>query len=279
MPRTKGGKKSAPRRRKPAMRRRRFVKPARSAPNTAKVVEFYPAGVFEANVAHEFGIQGIVGVVNGQPTRAGMVAPAYGLYRIAQVEYKITPKFDTYSSGLAPGGDAPVEVPKMYWKINRYGDAPVGFTEQDMLSLGSKPVRLDDKTLTIKYKPNILLANSGQPAQALDGGSGQVKITPWLSTDSRPDNGQFALSTTQHYGHLMYIECAAAGDGTPAVCEIQARIVYEFKNPRMYEGEEVTARRNATPHIKHTIAGESIVNSPTGWTNTNGFRDASGNPL
>jgi len=270
---------SAPRRRKPAMRRRRFVKPSRSSPNTAKVVEFYPAGVFEANVAHEFSLNGIVGVVNGQPTRAGMIAPAYGLYRVAQIEYKITPKFDTYSSGLNPGGDAPVEIPKMYWKMNRYGDAPVGFTEADMLSLGSKPIRLDDKTLTIKYKPNILLANTGQPAQALDGGSGQVKITPWLSTDSRPDNGQFALSTTTHYGHLMFVECAAAGDGTPAVCEIQVRVVYEFKNPRMFEGEQVASKRAKTPHIKHSVGGSTVVNSPSGWTNTNGFVDASGNPL
>jgi len=263
------GKKMAPRKKRAAGKR--FVKPSRSTPNSAKVVEFYPAGAFEANVAHEFSVAGIIGAVGGQPTRAGMVAPAYGLYRIAQVEFKVTPRADTFTPDLAPVGDAAVEVPKLYWKINRYGDAPVGFTEQDMLSLGSKPIRLDDKTVTIKYKPNILLANAGQPAQALDGGSGQVKITPWLSTDSRPDNGQFALSTTTHYGHLMFIECAAAGDGTPAVCEVQVRVVYEFKNPRMYEGAEVAAKRAATPHIKHTIAGQQVINSPQGWNNTNGL--------
>lgn len=274
----KGKKTSKPRRRMP-VRRRRFVKPARSSPNTAKVVEFYPLGTFEANVAHEFSVNGIIPAVNGAPTRASMVAPAYGLYRIAQVEFKITPTADTYTPDLAPIGDAAVEVPKLYWKMNRYGDAPVGFGEADMLSLSSKPLRLDDKTLTIKYKPNILLANVGQPAQADAGGSGQVKITPWLSTDSKVDNGQFALSTTTHYGHLMFIECAAAGDGTPRVAEIQCRVVYEFKNPRMYEGVAVQERRQATPHIKHTVAGETIVNSPAGWTNTNGFRDASGNPL
>lgn len=274
MPRTKGGKKTAPRR-KPAMRRRRFVKPARSSPNTAKVVEFYPAGPFEANVAHEFAVNGIVNVINGQPTRAGMIAPAYGLYRIAQVEYKITPRFDTYIPGANPGGDNPVEVPKLYWKINRYGDAPVGFNEQDMLSLGSKPVRLDDKTITIKYKPNVLMANVGAAAVAAAGGSGQVKITPWLSTDQRVDDGQFVPSDTTHYGHLMYVECAAAGDATPVICEVQVRIVYEFKNPRMFEGQQVAERRAATPHIKHTVRGSTIVNSPQGWDHS----DVSGNPL
>jgi len=268
-------RKTAPRRRKPAMARRRFVKPARSSPNTAKVVEFYPAGPFEANVAHEFSINGIINVLNGQPTRAGMVAPAYGLYRIAQVEYKITPRFDTYISGANPGGDNPVEVPKLYWKLNRYGDAPVGFNEQDMLSLSSKPIRLDDKTITIKYKPNVLMANVGAAAVAAAGGSGQVKITPWLSTDQRVDDGQFVASDTTHYGHLMYVECAAAGDATPVICEVAVRIVYEFKNPRMFEGVEVSQRRAATPHIKHTIAGSTIVNAPTGWDHT----DVSGNTL
>lgn len=267
MPRMSKSKR-APRRKAPA-RRRRFVKPARSGPNTAKVVEFFPAGVFEANVAHEFTINGIINNVNGQPTRAGMVAPAYGLYRIAHVEFKVTPRADTYTPDLNPIGDAAVEVPKLYWKINRYGDAPVGFTEQDMLSLGCKPIRLDDKTVTIKYKPNILLANVGAAAVAQAGGSGQVKVTPWLSTDLRADDGQYAPSTTTHYGHLMFIECAAAGDGTPQICEVQVRVVYEFKNPRMFEGEQVAAKRAATPHIKHTLAGQEIKNAPLGWNNQN----------
>lgn len=240
------------------MRRRRFVRPARSSPNTAKVVEFFDLGVFEANVAHDFALSGIVPAIGGVPTRSAVVAPAYGLYRVAQIEYKIKPKFDTYIAGQVPVGDQPVEVPVMYWKMNRYGDAPVGFTAANLQSLGAKPVRLDDKTLTIKYKPNILLANAGAPAAAQAGGSGSVKITPWLSTDSEADDNNFALSTTNHYGHMMFIECAAAGDGTPLICEIVARVVYEFKNPRILEGLEQQALRQNTKHISHTFAGITV---------------------
>jgi len=252
-------RRRAPMRRKPAVRR--FVKPSRSGPNTAKVVEFFDLGVFEANVAHDFGVAGIA-----PGGRSALVAPAYGLYRIAQVEYKITPRFDTYTPNLAAIGDAPVEVPKMYWKINRYGDAPVGFGPAGMLSLGSKPVRLDDKTLTIKYKPNILLANAGAAAAAQAGGSGQVKITPWLSTDNQTDNNAFALSTTQHYGHLMFIECAAAGDGTPAICEIQCRVIYEFKNPRLIDSER--AQQQTYKHVSHNLSVATLKADPVrtdGW--------------
>jgi len=254
---------------KGGVRRRRFVKPARSGPNTAKVVEFFDLGAFEANVAHDFVLAGIVPQVNAQPTRSSIVAPAYGLYRVAQIEYKIKPRFDTYLSGANPGGDNPVEVPALYWKMNRYGDSPVGFNYQELQSLGSKPVRLDDKTITIKYKPNILLANAGATANAQEGGSGQVKMTPWLSTDAEADDNAFALSTTNHYGHMMFIECAAAGDGTPIICEISARVIYEFKNPRIHENEQAQQRRLNTKHVTHTFASTIVKqqqgSQPSGW--------------
>lgn len=265
---TATARRRAPMRRKPAMRRR-FVKPARSGPNTAKVVEFFDLGNFNINEAYDFGLAGIVPtqLVGGAPTRASIVAPAYGLYRVAQIEYKITPKYDTYAANLGQGGvpigDQAVEVPKLYWKMNRYGDSPVGFTSLDMLSLGAKPLRLDDKTLTIKYKPNILLANAGAHAAAQSGGSGQVKITPWLSTDSEADDNAFALSTTQHYGHIMYIEAAAAGDGVSAICEIQARVIYEFKNPRILESSTHSAARAQTPHTSVNFASKVVRQANT----------------
>lgn len=264
----KSKSKTKPRRKMP-MRRKRFVKPARSGPNTAKVVEFFDLGPFEANVAHDFVLSGIVPAIAGVATRAAVVAPAYGLYRVAQIEYKIKPRFDTYLPGANPGGDAPVEIPVMYWKMNRYGDAPVGFNYYDLQSLGAKPVRLDDKILTIKYKPNTLQANAGAAAVAQQGGSGAVKITPWLSTDTEADDNAFALSTTNHYGHMMYIEAAAAGDATPVICEIVARVVYEFKNPRILEGEAAKQKRLNTKHLTHTFANTVVKQSqgtlPDGW--------------
>lgn len=261
-------KKSTAGRRRPRRAPRRFVKPARSSPNIAKVVEFFDLGRFNCNESYDFALNGIVALdpVANTPTRASIVAPAYGLYRIAQIEYKITPKYDTFNANLGQGGvpigDQAVEVPKLYWKMNRYGDSPVGFTEADMLQLGSKPLRLDDKTLTIKYKPNILLANAGAAATAQDGGSGQVKVTPWLSTDTEAGDNQFTLSTTVHYGHLMFIACEAAGDGVSPICDIKARVIYEFKNPRILESAAATARRQATPHESVTFGQRVVRQNP-----------------
>lgn len=263
----KASTKRAPRRKAPA--RRRFVKPSRITPNSAKCVETFNVGFLEANVAHDFSIQGIVPQIAGVPTRAAIMAPAFGLYRIASVVWKITPKYDTYTPNLVPIGDAPVEVPNLYYKLNRYGDAPVGFTYEDLQSLGAKPIRLDDKTLTIKYRPNILLANVGGNAVAQGGGSGQVKMTPWLSTDTQADNDAFALSTTEHYGHMMFIECAAAGDGTPVICELSCQVVYEFKSPRIMQGVGAQEHRLSTKHVVHTLAKSEVKQEatfkPDGW--------------
>jgi len=249
----------------------RRMKVSRSPGNSCKVIEYFEAITVEANTANEFVVNGIVPTTTGgKITRAATVAPAFGLYRIADVQFKLTPRFDTYPSGLAPGGDAPVEVPKVYWKINRYGDSPLGFTESDMLSLGCKPIRLDDKTVTIQYKPNILLANAGaQPIGAQNGGSGQLKMTPWLSTDDEVDNNAFALSTTRHYGHMMFIECAAGGDGTPIICEMTCRVVYEFKNPRVLEDSADAARRASVKHVFHSPGSQTLKQAPApkpdGW--------------
>lgn len=256
-----------------AVRRRapmRRMKVARAPANSCKIVEYFDAIAIEANVANEFVVNGIVPTtIGGKATRAATVAQAFGLYRIADVQYKLTPRFDTFASGLAPGGDAPVEVPKVYWKINRFGDNPLGFTQDDMLSLGCKPIRLDDKTVTIQYKPNILLANTGVAAAAQAGGSGQLKMTPWLSTEDEPDQNGFQLSTTRHYGHIMFIECAAGGDGTPIVCEMTARVVYEFKNPRVLEDEHEAAKRALVKHVLHTPGKVELRQAqglqPDGW--------------
>lgn len=78
-----------------------------------------------------------------------------------------------------------------------------------------------------------MLADAGAAAAGLNGGSGQVKMTPWLSTDNEVNDGAFALSTTQHYGHLMYVEGnTVAASPAVVVGRIEAKVVWEFKNPR-----------------------------------------------
>jgi len=257
-------KKSAkPRRRAPARRRRmggRRRMPLKynanriGGPQTARVTQTIPTRNVIANQPYVISIGGIVG------DRALAHAPEYALYRISKVVFRFKPNYDTYNTNLAgaPGGLAgPISVPTLYWKMNRFADAPAAFTSDDLRSLGAKPFRFDDKQLTVAYKPNILMS------QATAGSvSGTVKMTPWLNTDTAPDTPNFAPSTTEHYGHFFIIECATAGAGNVPVGTFDATIYYEFKNPRVTWGSSSSAQSVVPLNLSSSDATIHVVNSP-----------------
>lgn len=195
-------------------------------PNTCKVIETLPAQIVDLNQAYEYVKTGITG------SRASAAARIFGLYRIARIIWTYRPVFDTYSSSLPGTGNSPNAVPYLYWKMNRFGDAPAAFNGDYMRSLGAKPFRLDDKNVVISYKPNTLVVqDNGAGATAAS-----VKITPWLSTDDTPQDALFTLSTAEHFGHTLYVEGGGAGTAQGAVATLDIKVIYEFKNPRQLSG-------------------------------------------
>lgn len=232
--------------RKPRLTRRKYPTPSRIMPNACKIVETLPFDDIIANQPYTFSVDGII-----PNTRAAAVAEQFGLYRIARVTFKFKPNSDTFVSNPAfVGGAGAITVPYLYWKMNRFADAPAGFNADDLKNMGSKALRFDDKTLTVSYKPNILssIASAGT-------NSGQIKMTPWLNTDSAPDTPNFALSTTAHYGHFYIVECGVNGSGQTPVGTLEATIVYEFKNPRV----RYTSTGVQTIKASHTPASSQIT--------------------
>lgn len=209
-------------------------------PNTCKIVETFDYTDVVPNQPYRFEVDGII-----PNTRAAAVAEQFGLYRVAKVILKYKPTSDTFTSNPAfIGGAGAATVPYLYWKMNRFADAPAAFNADDLKNMGAKAFRLDDKTITVAYKPNILLGNASAGSV-----SGQLKMTPWLNTDAAPDTPNFALSTTQHYGHFYTVECATNGAGTTAVATLEATVIYEFKNPRVKYTASSAQTVKATPQI------------------------------
>lgn len=212
--------------------RRRGVRKAASkrnpnnigGPNTCKVIETIPSIPVNMNTPYLINKAGITG------TRAPAIAQQFGLYRIAQIKFTIRPLYDTYAPGLPAVGSFATQLPTLYWKLNRYGDNPAAFGGDYMRSLGAKPLRLDDKNLVWSYKPNILTAQNNTGTVTTSAG---IKVTPWLSTDDRPQDNVFTLSTALHYGHTMFVEGAAAGGTNGPCANMDIQVVYEFKNPRV----------------------------------------------
>lgn len=223
MTKDKRKQKKTYRRKKTYKRRKYNTNNVVGGGNTCKIIETMSNVPIMENTSYKKIVAGITGI------RAPLVAPNFGLYRIAKVICRFKPDYDTYNAGLPGVGSTPVKVPYLLWKMNRYDDAPPAFNGNYLRTLGSKPIRFDDKIVTIAYKPNILLGNSVNTGS----NSGQVKMTPWLSTDNAPSDGGFALSTTEHAGFLLFIEGAATGSGVGQVGSMDVTIIYEFKNPRV----------------------------------------------
>jgi len=203
-------------------------------PNTCKVVETLPTQTVNLNTPYLFVKTGITGA------RAPAIAKEFGLYRIAKITFTHRPLWDTYNSSLPGVGNSPNSLPTLYWKMCRYGDAPPAFNGDYMRALGAKPFRLDDKQVTVAYKPNILYTQENAAGQT----ASSIKITPWLSTDDTPQDAVFTLSTAEHYGHTLFIEGGGAGSANGTVANLDIQIVYEFKNPRLVPASSVDLSGN-----------------------------------
>lgn len=218
-------------------------------PQTAHVIQTLPTTPIKANQPFAVSVAGIVG------DRALAHAPEYGLYRISKVVFRFKPWFDTFQSTTS-GGNGVGAVPTLYWRMNRMADAPSAFSSDDLRSLGAKPIRFDDKQITVSYRPNILTL------QATAGsGSGSMKMTPWLNTDRSPDTATYFPSTTEHYGHFFMVEAPAFGDGSTPVGTFDATVFYEFKNPRVTWGTASNAAQ--VSKVNYFAADAPASSSPS----------------
>lgn len=212
-----------------------FIKPRRGkrnpnnigGPNTCKVIETLPSQDVNINTPYLFIKAGITG------QRAPEIAKQFGLYRIAKIIYTFKPFYDSYTPGLVSNSTVtqyPSTVPTLYWKMCRYGDAPAAFDGDYMRALGARPYRFDDRNVTFSYKPNILYAQDNSGAVT----TSSIKITPWLSTDTTPQDQTFTLSTAEHYGNTLFIEGTLVNaTPLPVIGRLDIQVVYEFKNPRL----------------------------------------------
>lgn len=165
-------------------------------------------------------------------SRATDLADNFQEYRMREVEFKYTPQYDTFSdiSGA-------VSLPYLYSKRHTY-PAPTTFNLAYLQALGSKPRRIDDKTLVVKYVPNIsLLTNTATytqttPPSVLSGVKPNYK--PWLNTHQTnpltPTAPPF-MDKTPHFGHAFWIDQTQTSPANTIVCRFEMTVHFEFRKP------------------------------------------------
>lgn len=156
----------------------------------------------------------------GSP-RASGVATAYQHYRIKKITMKFRASYDTYAVGGA------TTVPHLYYMINKSGSIPTTTTIGALKSMGAKPIRLDDKTITVQWRPSILNKSMDMSAPGQEV-STQYRISPWLSTNNNAvAPGVFNPSGVDHLGIFFYVESI----GAQTSYTVETTIEYQFKKP------------------------------------------------
>lgn len=214
-----GKKKAAPRRRPAAAARRPAPKRAMFTRATVKTQiatcsETDPSA-YATNTAYRLSPMALA----DSSQRVLDIAKGYQQYRLKKITCVFKPKFDTFAAG---GGNS---VPEFHYLIDKLNTFPVGTNLQAMRDAGAKPIRFDDRNITISWRPSVLTETFGQANPA-----SQYKLSPWLSVNANAGTANpFAYSDVDHYGLVWQVNVLLSAGY--ADLQLETTLDWEFRKP------------------------------------------------
>lgn len=244
MPRAPMKKKTARRPRRRVARRapmRRYRAPLANS-EFASMKETHSFAIVPANSAY-FDYQNSL----ARYQRASQIGHNYREFRITKLEYQFIPLVDTFTQTDYATGTS--QVPQLYWMIDKTGNFADFNTAEDLQQAGAKPRRLDDKTVTISFKPAVLDyvydKNNSTNSWA------RPITSPWLSCDKFNDTGTgtvYAPSSIDHLGLAWIV------DAPPAVkYNIKVTAHFQFRKPGLHDDNPATEDRPAAQQIGSVV--------------------------
>lgn len=213
--------------------------PRAIATNTAAIRENYSVSLNDGTMNYFS-----VALANSVFNRAQAVAQNFQEYRIKYVKLTFKPSADTFP--LAAGNT----IPQLYFQMNKYQAIPAGATLQQLLDMGCRPIRFDDKNIVKAWKPVVLLGadNTAVGTQL----PAVVKTTPWLSTNNAAiDPVAWSASAAEHLGCVFFV--TKANPATPTVSYVvDVEVVFQYRRP-------LSLLTDGTPVPQAVIKGDSII--------------------
>jgi len=157
--------------------------------------------------------------------RAVAVAKGYAFYRITNIKLRVKSPFDTYVNT----GNS-YQKPYLYHMLDKSGGLPTNIALEGLKNMGAKPKAMDERQITVSWKPSVL----DFAATALPGAIGlpnQYKVSPWLSTNERPQSTPWTPSEVDHLGIYWGAFAALTGTSDPITYEVEVECQFEFKGP------------------------------------------------
>lgn len=172
-------------------------------------------------------IYGIYSMSLNAYTRASAVAANYQEYRLKLLEFVFKPMKDTFTAGVGSNGS----VPYLHYIIDKNESVPIpGLDFQGLREMGAKPIRFDDKSIRVAYKPGVSYSvndDGGQaPWQA-------YRVSPWLNTNGNSGvlANSWIASSVDHKGLLYGVEQLEASTGKDLTFEVEITAHWEFRKP------------------------------------------------
>lgn len=165
--------------------------------------------------------------------RLKMIAQAYQFYKITKITLRFRPVADTYTSGSATTGS----LPYLYWLIDK-GQNFANLTFNQMRDAGARPIRFDEKTLTVSWRPTVLDAVKDDTVLANALGYQKWISAPWLTTsqdggDPGPNPNIFNASSVPHHGILFGVLQNNLPSAGPQQWYLEREIQVQFRKPRV----------------------------------------------
>lgn len=166
------------------------------------------------------------------------IAKNYQFFRFTRVEMRFKPYSDTYIPGAAPGSGGAItpSIPYFYHLIDK-GDTLEIADFNSLRDAGCKPVRFDEKTVTVAWKPTVLLMtqdyqNQNPPATSVPKPA-LTRTSPWLSTSANAGErgGPWFPSDIDHTGILYGCEQNKTVPGIAYSYGVEVTVHCQFKKP------------------------------------------------
>lgn len=164
--------------------------------------------------------------------RLSQIARCYQYFRFTKIEMKFKPYWDTFISTGGPGSTG--TVPYLHYLIDKgevlLPNAGLGFNQ--LRDAGAKPIRFDEKTITVSWAPKVLgvVAGSDGPLPNL-AYQAPSRNSPWLSTNNAggQDPVGWVPSMVPHKG--LYYGVEQAIPNTNLIYGVEITVYAQFKKP------------------------------------------------
>lgn len=189
-------KKRAPRVRRPRVARRKMARKV-AREQFATATQTISLNQVANNIVYR-----LDDVNLSQFDRLAAIGQCYQFFKFNMIEVRFKPLMDTYLDSNNQS------VPYLHYLIMK-GDTIDTGTFNKLRDAGAKPIRFDDKTIVVKYRPYVLAGVIGEDTNNATNPTlvawSQHRTSPWLATTYLPGSETVAWSPSKvpHKG-LLY---------------------------------------------------------------------------